>query len=177
MRSPNERRDQASSRKEPRLRLISVLVGVLAVGLVGYVLGSLRPPATSLVVPDTPSYVLIQKFPDYRSLSAKRPSAEIDVTDRRQLSELIRSLNQLPPFPTGGSFNCGSGSGYYQLRFAYPDLDQWTVQLELGGCGVVNVAGEKTAIARVVTGSQVLVEIGNLFKSLRPYSEVPSPGS
>lgn len=148
-----------------RLSVVLPWAGALIAGLIGYGLGSLRPPPTALVVPDDPQSVVIQAYPDYSSLYAGRPRSETTVERGRQLSQLTRELNQLPPFAGSVALNCGSGSHYYRLRFSFRDGDQWTVDIENGGCGAVTIAGENDAVARVNAGSPVLKDIDALIGS------------
>ena len=93
-----------------------------------------------------------------------RPDASVDVTDHRDTDRLVEELNALPPFPSGG-FSCRTGPAYYQLEFLYAGLDRWTVQLETGGCGRVQVAGEQKAIARSF-GSPVISDVQRLVAKL-----------
>lgn len=136
-----------------------IAVGVVAVGSAGFLVGSLRPPPTVMVVPGHPNSAVVDRFDSYAAVISGAPNSEAVVSDSSELSRLIHDLNGMPPYPRGAR-SC-SGNIVYRVRFTYPNSDKWTVQLDVG-CSEVQVAGDAAPIASAY-GSPVFRDLDQLL--------------
>lgn len=158
------------ARRVGRWTVYWLVTGCLVVaGVIGFLVGSLRSPATATLVLGTPIKVTVARYAagpvGGPAPNNQTPDSVITVTSGNQIAKLVADANSLPLFPKG-TVNCPAGDGsHYQLQFSYSNGDRQTLLAERQSCRGVGFADRPDRfIASSATDSRLLDDLDSLFR-------------
>jgi hypothetical protein len=149
-----------------------VVICLIAAGVTGWLIGSMRPSATAMLIRGNPSSVTVSRYgPQPVGAAASNgwhPDRVVDVTSHGEVAKLVTDVNQLPLVPSGGYACPYSDGSNYELQFFFTNGDRRTIIAERQGCEMVgfqdDTSGTPPLIAWSMTDHRLLDDLDALFR-------------